>query len=117
MSYKALALDLDGTLTDHNKKVPENNKKAIDRAIEKGVKIILASGRPLFGITPVARELGLDKKGGYILAYNGGSIIDCKTGKKALYWAICSPGPVVIPRVLSGCTLIPYRKSAILSII
>ena len=36
-------------------------------------------------------------------------------GKKALYWAICSPGPVVIPRVLSGCTLIPYRKSAILS--
>lgn len=82
MSYKALALDLDGTLTDHNKKVPENNKKAIDRAIEKGVKIILASGRPLFGITPVARELGLDKKGGYILAYNGGSIIDCKTGKQ-----------------------------------
>ena len=82
MSYKALALDLDGTLTDHNKKVPENNKKAIDRAIEKGIKIILASGRPLFGITPVARELGLDKKGGYILAYNGGSIVDCKTGKQ-----------------------------------
>ena len=44
--------------------------------------LILASGRPLFGITPIARELELDKKGGYILAYNGSCIVDCKTGKQ-----------------------------------
>lgn len=36
--------------------------------------VILASGRPLFGITPIADELELDKRGGYILAYNGGEI-------------------------------------------
>ena len=30
---------------------------------------------------PLARELELDRSGGYILSYNGGRIIDCKTGK------------------------------------
>ena len=82
MKYKALALDLDGTLTNREKKVPAGNKEAIAKAIDAGVKVILASGRPLFGITPIARELELDKKGGYILAYNGGCIADCKTGKQ-----------------------------------
>ena len=82
MKYKALALDLDGTLTNREKKVPAGNKEAIEKAIDAGVKVILASGRPLFGITQIARELELDKKGGYILAYNGGCIVDCKTGKQ-----------------------------------
>ena len=63
MKYKALALDLDGTLTNREKKVPVGNKEAIEKAIDAGVKVILASGRPLFGITPIARELELDKKG------------------------------------------------------
>lgn len=80
MKYKAIALDLDGTLTDHNKKLPEANKEAVWTAIDKDVTVILASGRPLFGITPIADELELDKRGGYILAYNGGEIINCLNG-------------------------------------
>ena len=80
MKYKAIALDLDGTLTDHNKKLPEANKEAVWAAIDKDVTVILASGRPLFGITPIADELELDKRGGYILAYNGGEIINCLNG-------------------------------------
>ena len=36
------------------------------------------------GILPLAKELGLDKKGGCVLAYNGGKIVDCVTGE-ALY--------------------------------
>ena len=48
MKYKAIALDLDGTLTDHNKKLPAENIKAVDKAIDMGIKVILASGRPLF---------------------------------------------------------------------
>lgn len=81
MKYKALALDLDGTLTDHNKNLPEKNKEAIWKAIDKGVSIILASGRPLFGVTPIADMLKLKEKGGYILAYNGGNIVDCSNGE------------------------------------
>ena len=31
MKYKALALDLDGTLTNREKKVPVGNKEAIEK--------------------------------------------------------------------------------------
>ena len=78
--YRLLALDLDGTLTNHQKQVSEKNKLYIRRAQEIGVDVILASGRPVIGIENVARALGLYHTGGYILAYNGGQIIDCKTG-------------------------------------
>ena len=75
---KVLALDLDGTLTNDQKLVTPRTRAALDAAIEKGVTIVLASGRPTAGIQPLAEELGLDKKGGCILSYNGGKIVDCR---------------------------------------
>lgn len=78
---KLLALDLDGTLTNSEKHVSKTNKEYIRRAQEKGIKVILASGRPVIGIKGVANELDLWNMGGYILAYNGGHIINCKTGE------------------------------------
>lgn len=78
---KLLALDLDGTLTNSEKHVSQKNRDYIRRAQEKGIKVILASGRPVIGIKGVADELDLWTMGGYILAYNGGHIIDCKTGE------------------------------------
>lgn len=76
---KLLALDLDGTLTDSKKNVSEKNIQAIKKAQDAGVNIVLASGRPVIGIQPVATALDLWNSGGYILAYNGGHMIDCKT--------------------------------------
>ena len=81
---KVLALDLDGTLTNDEKIVPPRTRAALDAAAAQGVTIVLASGRPTAGVVPLARELGLDKKGGCVLAYNGGKIVDCVTGE-ALY--------------------------------
>lgn len=82
MKYKVLALDLDGTLTNTQKIITEKTKKALRRAItEKGIIIVLASGRPVLGIKHLAEEIELDKLGGYILAFNGGQIIDCRTGE------------------------------------
>ena len=78
---KVLALDLDGTLTNSQKEVTPRTRAALDAAIAKGVTIVLASGRPTAGVLPLAKELGLDKKGGCILSYNGGKIIDCRTGE------------------------------------
>lgn len=79
--YKVLILDLDGTLTNKNKVVSELTKKALDKAVKAGVKIVLASGRPTFGILPVAEAINLKEKGGYILSYNGGKIIDFATNE------------------------------------
>lgn len=39
--YKALALDLDGTLMDSNKKLSDVNKKAVWEAIDVGTAVIL----------------------------------------------------------------------------
>ena len=80
---KVLALDLDGTLTNSQKEVTPRTRAALDAAIAKGVTIVLASGRPTAGVLPLAKELGLDKKGGCILSYNGGKIIDCRGGGPA----------------------------------
>ena len=41
--YKIIALDMDGTLLDDDKKITEENKKALMRAKDKGVKVVLSS--------------------------------------------------------------------------
>ena len=81
MQYKVLALDLDGTLTNNAKVITPRTKAALQAAADRGVRIVLASGRPTVGIEPLAKELELDRRGGCILSYNGGKIIDCKTGE------------------------------------
>ena len=80
-NIRVLALDLDGTLTNDEKVVTPRTRAALDAAAAQGVTIVLASGRPTAGILPLAKELGLDKKGGCILSYNGGKIVDCRTGE------------------------------------
>lgn len=77
-----LALDLDGTLTDSKKRISERTKESIDKFIAAGGTVALASGRPTFGVMPVAKILELDKRGGYILSYNGGCFLDCKNNKQ-----------------------------------
>ena len=84
MKYKLIALDLDGTLKKSKNKITEKTKKAIIQAQKLGVKIILASGRPTAGLRHEAEELELEKYGGFLLSFNGASVIDVKT-KKVIY--------------------------------
>ena len=81
MSFKIISLDIDGTLTNSEKKITEMTRKKLFEFQENGGKVILASGRPTMGIKPYADILRLSEYGGYILAFNGGSMIDCKSGK------------------------------------
>ena len=81
LQYKMIVLDLDGTLVDSKKKISQRNKEALQKAMQKGVKVVLASGRPVKGIMPMAEELELEKNNGCILAFNGGRIIDVTTGE------------------------------------
>lgn len=79
MKYKVIVLDLDGTLTNSNKKISPKTKAILIDAQKKGLKVVLASGRPTYGVLPLAEELELKRYGGYILSYNGANIIDCST--------------------------------------
>ena len=76
MKYKLLALDIDGTLTNSQKQISPKTRQALMEAQQKGLRLILASGRPTDGIRPLARQLEMDKYGGFILSYNGARVID-----------------------------------------
>ena len=84
MKYKMIVLDLDGTLTNNKKEITPRTKHALMQAQAAGVHVVLASGRPTYGIVPLAEELKLKESGGYILAFNGGKIIDC-TNNEVLF--------------------------------
>ena len=79
MDKKIIFLDLDGTLTNDEKKVTPKTREALIDIQKKGHIVVLASGRPTPGIIPVAEAVELEKYGGYIMAFNGGKIINRKT--------------------------------------
>ena len=60
--YKLIALDMDGTLLNEEKIVTERTKKAIQAARDKGVTVVLATGRPIDGVTRYLEELDLWKQ-------------------------------------------------------
>ncbi|MCZ8511825.1 HAD family hydrolase [Paenibacillus filicis] len=71
MSYKLIAVDMDGTLLNKNKDISEENIRAIREASELGIKVILSTGRPIGEVRSYARKLQLDLP----LVVNNGSEI------------------------------------------
>lgn len=69
--YKLIALDMDGTLLNDEKQISTANFNAIQQARKNGVKVVLASGRPLVGIKRYLKELNLISKDEYAVAFNG----------------------------------------------
>lgn len=84
MKYKVVVLDLDGTLTNSRKEITLRTRMTLKKFMEAGGIVALASGRPTYGIMPLAKELELSEYGGYILSFNGGQILECST-KKTIY--------------------------------
>eukprot|EP01136_Pigoraptor_vietnamica_P023671 Opistho-1_new@76018 len=84
MKYKMLVLDIDDTLLNDDHQISEKNKEMILKAQEKGVYVVLASGRPTPAMTHYAKDLSLHTFGSYIVAYNGGEIVDM-TNEEVLF--------------------------------
>lgn len=80
-TYEIIVLDLDGTLTNSKKVITPKTKDALMRIQKEGKKVVLASGRPTGGIVKLADELDLKSYGGFVLAFNGGKIINYETGE------------------------------------
>ncbi|MBQ6323122.1 MAG: HAD family phosphatase [Lachnospiraceae bacterium] len=76
MNSKALFMDLDGTLLTDDKQITPGNRLAINKALEQGHRIIIATGRPLASSIIQAEKLGLTGKGCYLIAFNGGILFD-----------------------------------------
>ena len=75
-----LVLDVDGTLLNSDRIITARMRIALIKIQQMGIRIVLASGRPPYGVMSLAKELELDKNNGYVLSYNGGQIISVQTG-------------------------------------
>ena len=63
---KLLALDMDGTLLDQDKKLLPETLVDLDKARAAGVLPVICTGRPLSGVLPYLKELGWQGKEGYV---------------------------------------------------
>lgn len=81
MKYKLLVLDVDGTLLNNAREISNRTLAALLKVQQMGVRIVLASGRPTYGLMPLAKTLELGNYGGFILSYNGCQIIKAQNGE------------------------------------
>ena len=72
-NVRIVALDLDGTLLDSQKRLSARNRVALERAAERGILIVPTTGR-FFGMMPEAvRELPFVR---YAITINGAQVYD-----------------------------------------
>lgn len=81
MAYKMVVLDLDDTLLQDDLTISEPTRATLLRAQREGIRVVLASGRPTGAIWRYARELEIDRHGGYIISFNGAVVTDAATGE------------------------------------
>ena len=71
---KVICCDIDGTLVRDDKSLSEENIKWIHKAVsEKGVHFTLVSGRPVNGVLPFYKKMGIT---GPVSCFNGGTLVD-----------------------------------------
>ena len=70
--YKLVAIDLDGTLLNSYGEVSEKTKIEIKKAIENGVEVVLASGRPISSVEDLANDLQANH---YLISKGKGIIV------------------------------------------
>ncbi len=79
--YRLLVLDLDDTLLNSSGEISAVDRDAILAVQEKGVRVVLASGRPTGAMVRFAQELRLDHHDSYLISFNGGEIVSAATGE------------------------------------
>jgi Cof subfamily protein (haloacid dehalogenase superfamily) len=76
--YKLVAIDLDGTMLNQYGIITEKTKKAISKAQEKGVEVMIASGRAITSVKRFSKEINSNK---YFISGNGAITYDIKNNK------------------------------------
>ncbi len=77
--YKIIACDLDETLLNSERSVSQENREAIRKARELGVKFVPATGRGYCSVKKTLEELGVyGAENEYVISFNGGVITENK---------------------------------------
>ena len=84
MPVRLLAIDIDGTLLDSQGKVPDDNVKAIQRAVECGVAVTLVTGRSF----PFARPIADVLPKAITLIVSNGALVKALDGTTRRRWLL-----------------------------
>ena len=87
---RMIVSDLDGTLLAGKSNLPEKNIEALKRAMDSGVKVVIASGRMIEATVLIAEKIGVNAP---MVLLNGAMVYDMESD-----------------RILSG-TVIPYETA------
>jgi Cof subfamily protein (haloacid dehalogenase superfamily) len=87
VTIKLVALDLDGTTINNDRVISQRNREAMQRAADKGVNVVIATGRPFSAVPKDVFEIEAIR---YVLTSNGARITDIYE-KKAFYENCLSP--------------------------
>lgn len=79
MNYKMVVMDMDDTLLKDDRTLSDENRVTIIEAQKRGIKVVLASGRPTYAMMGIAKELEMDKFDSHVISYNGAEIRECAT--------------------------------------
>ena len=70
---KLIASDMDGTLLNHNHKIPKENVKLINFAKNQGIEFVVATGRAYYEALPALNEENISCD---VISFNGGIVYD-----------------------------------------
>ena len=70
---KLIASDMDGTLLNHNHKIPKENVELINYAKNQGIEFIVATGRAYYEALPALNEENINCD---VISFNGGIVYD-----------------------------------------
>lgn len=79
MAIKVIIMDIDGTLVNDEKVITPLTKETLLKAQDKGVRLVLASGRPTSGLLKLAEELDMENHHGLFVCFNGSKVVDCQS--------------------------------------
>lgn len=81
MNIKLIVIDIDGTLLNSNNELSKSSITTIHKIQQRGIKVVLASGRDPQSIIPIAKQLKIDQYSQHIIGFNGAYIANIKTNE------------------------------------
>lgn len=92
-----IALDVDGTLVDHDGHMSPAVREAAQAVVASGHDVMIATGRSLNATLPIIEQIGLDR--GYAVCCNGGVTLRLDpaldTGYEIIHKATFDPAPAL----------------------
>jgi hypothetical protein len=75
MNIKLIVMDMDGTLLNEEGLITQETLNALWAAQEEGIHLAIASGRNPIGLMTFAKQLRMDRYGGYLVGINGAMLV------------------------------------------